>query len=164
MASTMHACYPSRLLNGVARNRDVLGRNPRLSQLQPGVPAKITPVKRCCRASVEPSRRPADVAPPDVRKLASLARLAVTANEVENWTPKIAGIVGWFGKLGEIDVTDIPPATRSGDGFNTEPLENVLRPDEASLFAEKDAMWAAVPAMEKPYLRVPQIRPSQEES
>lgn len=40
-----------------------------------------------------------DIPPPDVRELASMARMQVTDEEVEQWGPKLATIAGWSASL-----------------------------------------------------------------
>ena len=54
----------------------------------------------CCATSSESSggggqSTTAPPAPPNIKKLASMAHLAVTDQEVAEWEPKIASIVEW---------------------------------------------------------------------
>ncbi|MGG2382939.1 Asp-tRNA(Asn)/Glu-tRNA(Gln) amidotransferase subunit GatC, partial [Salmonella enterica] len=51
------------------------------------------------------------VAPADVAKIASLARIKVTDAEVAAMVPELNGILAWVEQLGEVDVTGIEPMT-----------------------------------------------------
>lgn len=44
---------------------------------------------------------------PDLRELAVMAALEVTDEEVEDWTPKVHGILNWFGELNEVDIAAV---------------------------------------------------------
>jgi len=44
-----------------------------------------------------------------VRKIARLARIAVTEDEVPGLTEQLNGILGWIEQLGEVDTTGIEP-------------------------------------------------------
>ena len=46
-----------------------------------------------------------------VRKIASLARIAMRDDEVEAMVPELNNIIGWIEQLGEVDVTGIEPMT-----------------------------------------------------
>ena len=46
-----------------------------------------------------------------VKKIASLARIAMTDAEVEAMVPEFNGILGWVEQLGEVDVTGVEPMT-----------------------------------------------------
>jgi aspartyl-tRNA(Asn)/glutamyl-tRNA(Gln) amidotransferase subunit C len=49
------------------------------------------------------------VTPETVRKIARLARIAVTEDEVPGLTEQLNGILGWVEQLGEVDTTGIAP-------------------------------------------------------
>lgn len=44
-----------------------------------------------------------------VRKIARLARIAVTDDEVPGLTEQLNGILGWVEQLGEVDTTGVEP-------------------------------------------------------
>lgn len=46
-----------------------------------------------------------------VKKVASLARIAVTDDEAERLVPELNNILGWVEQLGEVDVTGVEPMT-----------------------------------------------------
>lgn len=79
---------------------------------------------------------------PDVRKLAEMAQLGITDEQVEEWGPQIESIVGWFDQLQQIDVSDVAPAMRGvvDDDIGNEDGK-YLRTDEP---IEYDARWGLV--------------------
>eukprot|EP00252_Welwitschia_mirabilis_P003228 TRINITY_DN13313_c0_g1_i3.p1 TRINITY_DN13313_c0_g1~~TRINITY_DN13313_c0_g1_i3.p1 ORF type:complete len:156 (+),score=24.83 TRINITY_DN13313_c0_g1_i3:120-587(+) len=108
-----------------------------------------------------------NVVAPDVSQLAAQARIAITPEEedygilfdcgklfleVENFSPKIAQIVEWFGQLEDIDLENVEPAIRA----DTSRLSN-LRPDEPAVFKNRERMIGAIPELEEPYIKVPKI-------
>jgi len=52
--------------------------------------------------------------PPDLRELARMAHIDVTAQEAAEWQPKVAGIVEWFGQLAEADQQPQPLPSDKG--------------------------------------------------
>ncbi len=46
-----------------------------------------------------------------VRKIASLARIAVTDDQVEAMVPELNNILGWIEQLGEVDTSAVAPMT-----------------------------------------------------
>jgi Asp-tRNA(Asn)/Glu-tRNA(Gln) amidotransferase A subunit family amidase len=46
-----------------------------------------------------------------VKKVASLARIAVTDDEAERLVPELNNILGWVEQLGEVDVSGVQPMT-----------------------------------------------------
>lgn len=49
------------------------------------------------------------VTPETVRKIARLARIAVTEDEVPGLTEQLNGILGWVEQLGEVDTAGVAP-------------------------------------------------------
>ncbi|KNA19662.1 hypothetical protein SOVF_059490 [Spinacia oleracea] len=89
--------------------------------------------------------------PPDVGRLAETARIALTPKEVQEFGPKIQQVVDWFGQLQAVDLESIEPAIRSDiDGKN-------LREDIPQTFDNRDAIIAAIPSFEEPYIKVPKV-------
>jgi aspartyl-tRNA(Asn)/glutamyl-tRNA(Gln) amidotransferase subunit C len=60
----------------------------------------------------------------DVAKVASLARLAVSAADLERMTGELSKIVGFVSMLGELDTSDVAPLAHPLD------TQNVFRDDE----------------------------------
>lgn len=89
--------------------------------------------------------------PPNVGRLAETARISLTSLEVQEFGPKIQQVVEWFGQLQAVNLESIEPAIRSDiDGDN-------LREDMPQTFENRDAIIAAIPSFEEPYIKVPKI-------
>ncbi|PSR89324.1 Glutamyl-tRNA(Gln) amidotransferase subunit C like [Actinidia chinensis var. chinensis] len=89
--------------------------------------------------------------PPDLPRLAETARISLTPDEVEEFAPKIQQVVDWFGQLQAVDLQSIQPAIRADtEGEN-------LRDDLPETFENREAMIAAVPSYEEPFIKVPKV-------
>ncbi len=86
-----------------------------------------------------------------VRKVASLARIRVTEDDLDKLTPQVGGILTWVEQLGEVN-TD-----------NVEPLANVVdiaphqRRDEINDGACQDKVLANAPEDLEGYYVVPKV-------
>lgn len=93
------------------------------------------------------------VTPDDVRKLAELARLALTEEEITKLQGEIASIVSYIDTVQKVDLPDVPAGSPYFDH------ENVMRedsaPHEPGKFAE--ALKAQFPEREGEYLKVKKI-------
>ncbi|KAL5704897.1 hypothetical protein ACHQM5_023259 [Ranunculus cassubicifolius] len=89
--------------------------------------------------------------PPDVSRLAETARISLTEKEVEDFAPKIQQVIDWFGQLQAVDLESIEPSLRAdAEGDN-------LRQDTPETFQNREALIAAVPSFEDPYIKVPKV-------
>jgi len=86
-----------------------------------------------------------------VRKIAALARIAVTDGEVEAMVPELNNILGWIEQLGEVDVTDVEPMT----AVITNTLR--LREDVVTDGGIRDRVLANAPAPEHGFFGVPKV-------
>jgi len=84
----------------------------------------------------------------EVRRIAFLARIAVSDAEVERMREQLSSILDHFGVLSEIDTDDVPPTAQSFD------LTNVERADEAGAPIERDAALDGAPRRDDGYFRV----------
>jgi aspartyl-tRNA(Asn)/glutamyl-tRNA(Gln) amidotransferase subunit C len=86
-----------------------------------------------------------------VRKIASLARIAVTDGEVEAMVPELNNILGWIEQLGEVDVTGVEPMMAV--------IPNVLRlrADVVTDGGIRDRVLANAPAPEHGFFGVPKV-------
>lgn len=96
------------------------------------------------------SGKPADL--PNVQRLAELAQIEVTEAEAQDWAPKIAEVIEWFGKLKAFDC----------EGIEQEPRQeidetNTLRSDVSKVFENRADLISEVPQMEGPYVKVPKV-------
>lgn len=86
-----------------------------------------------------------------VEKVALLARLNLSAEELSQFTGQLASILDYVEQLSELDVTDVPPTTRAID------MSNVLRPDDLKPFPQREQILAVAPDAEGDFFRVPKI-------
>jgi aspartyl-tRNA(Asn)/glutamyl-tRNA(Gln) amidotransferase subunit C len=86
-----------------------------------------------------------------VRKIASLARIAVTDGEVDAMVPELNNILGWIEQLGEVDVTGVEPMTAV--------IPNVLRlrADVVTDGGIRERVLANAPAAEHGFFGVPKV-------
>lgn len=87
----------------------------------------------------------------DVRKIASLARIAVTEDQVAAMVPELNNILGWIEQLGEVDTSSVAPMTAV--------IPNVLRlrDDVVSDGGMRDAVLANAPAAQHGFFGVPKV-------
>lgn len=86
-----------------------------------------------------------------VRKIASLARIAVTDAQVEAMVPELNNILGWIEQLGEVDTSDVEPMTAV--------IANTLRlrEDVVTDGDVRDAVLANAPQAEHGFFTVPKV-------
>lgn len=87
----------------------------------------------------------------DVAKVARLARLDVTAEELDRMTVQLDGMLEHFADIDALDLAAVEPMTQPY------PLVNVLRPDVVQPGLDRDEVLAAAPATEDGRFRVPPI-------
>ncbi|XP_031505561.1 glutamyl-tRNA(Gln) amidotransferase subunit C, chloroplastic/mitochondrial [Nymphaea colorata] len=105
-----------------------------------------------CRSSFVAMFASTSVPPPDVAKLAESARIVLTSEEVEQFTPKIRQVVDWFGQLQAVDLESVEPALRA----DMDVYDN-LRPDAPEIFKNRESMLSSVPSYDEPYIKVPKV-------
>ena len=88
---------------------------------------------------------------PTVKKIASLARIAVSEDEAEALVPELNNILGWIEQLGEVDVTGVEPMTA------VIPNTLRLREDVVTDGGVRDAVLANAPAPEHGFFGVPKV-------
>jgi aspartyl-tRNA(Asn)/glutamyl-tRNA(Gln) amidotransferase subunit C len=84
----------------------------------------------------------------DVLKLARLARLHLTDDEVVQFQEEISAILGYVEQLQSVKVDGIEPT------YQVTGLNNVMRPDEERLYAAKEELLKNVPAKKGDYIKV----------
>lgn len=92
----------------------------------------------------------------DVRKIASLARIAISDGEVAAMESELNNILGWVEQLGEVDVTGVEPMTAV--------IPNVLRlradvvdADPLTGGGVQTAVLANAPAAQHGFFGVPKV-------
>lgn len=86
-----------------------------------------------------------------VRKIASLARIAVSDAEVAAMTGELNNILGWVEQLGEVDTTGVAPMTAV--------IPNMLRlrDDVVTDGGIRDKVLANAPQAEHGFFAVPKV-------
>jgi aspartyl-tRNA(Asn)/glutamyl-tRNA(Gln) amidotransferase subunit C len=93
----------------------------------------------------------------DIRKLAALARLELTDEEVSQQGTDMDAILGYIEQLRAVDVTDLAPTSQVTG------LMNVLRADETVIRSEDEALTrraellSTAPDQKDGYIRVPGV-------
>ena len=86
----------------------------------------------------------------EIKKLAHLARIEVTEDEVVQYAQDLESILGYVDQINSVDVS----------GVDTKPLEvNVAREDKDSTAsdANRDALLAQAPESQDGFYKVPKI-------
>ncbi|BDW81762.1 aspartyl/glutamyl-tRNA(Asn/Gln) amidotransferase subunit C [Erythrobacter sp. Dej080120_24] len=92
----------------------------------------------------------------DVAKIASLARIRTSDEELERMVPELNGILAWVEQLGEVDVTGIEPM--SAVIPNTLRLrDDVVDADPLTGGGKRDDVLANAPAAEHGFFGVPKV-------
>ena len=86
-----------------------------------------------------------------VRKVASLARIAVSDAEVAALAPELNNILGWVEQLGEVDVTGVEPMTA------VIPNSLRLRDDRVDDGNIRERILANAPAPQHGFFGVPKV-------
>lgn len=86
-----------------------------------------------------------------VKKVASLARIAITDADAERLAPELNNILGWIEQLGEVDTASVEPMTA------VIPNTLRLRDDVVNDGDMRDAVLANAPAGEHGFFTVPKV-------
>jgi aspartyl-tRNA(Asn)/glutamyl-tRNA(Gln) amidotransferase subunit C len=87
----------------------------------------------------------------EVAHVATLARLALTADELNRYTHQLADVLGHFADIDALALDGVEPMTQPY------PLTNVFRPDVIGDCLDRDEVLAQAPAAEDGRFRVPPI-------
>ncbi len=87
----------------------------------------------------------------DVAKLAKLARLALTDDEIDAFAGQLDAILGYVGQIQAIDTSGVRP---TGNPLKS---ENVTRPDAVQPSLTQQQALAEAPAADEGRFAVPQI-------
>ena len=91
-----------------------------------------------------------------VAKIASLARIKLTEDEIAGMVPELNGILAWVEQLAEVDVTGVEPMTAVIP--NTLRLRaDVVGADPLTGGGIRDAVLANAPAAEHGFFGVPKV-------
>ena len=87
----------------------------------------------------------------DVAKVARLARLELSSDELARATSQLGDMLEHFADIDELDLDDVVAMTQPY------PLTNVLREDVAAPGLDRDEVLAAAPEVERDRFKVPPI-------
>jgi aspartyl-tRNA(Asn)/glutamyl-tRNA(Gln) amidotransferase subunit C len=87
----------------------------------------------------------------DVEHVAKLARLALSEDEVEQFTVQLGAVLEHFASVAALDTSGVPPTS------HPIPLANVLRSDSPVPCLDREVVLAMAPAEENGRFRVPRI-------
>jgi aspartyl-tRNA(Asn)/glutamyl-tRNA(Gln) amidotransferase subunit C len=87
----------------------------------------------------------------DVARVAHLARLALTDDELDRFTHQLDAVLDHAADVEALDLDDVAPTAHPF------PLRNVLRADEVGVLVDRDEILAQAPAVEDHKFRVPPI-------
>ena len=85
----------------------------------------------------------------EVEHVANLARLALTEEEINTYTEQLNTILGFFGKLNELNTSHIRPTSHAQD------IYNVFREDEARDSIPRETALKNAPDEEDGQFKVP---------
>ncbi|KQW30841.1 MULTISPECIES: Asp-tRNA(Asn)/Glu-tRNA(Gln) amidotransferase subunit GatC [Rhizobium] len=86
-----------------------------------------------------------------VKRVARLARLAVSEEQAERMTGELNGILGFVEQLDEVDVTGVEPMT------SVTPMAMKKRADVVTDGNKADAIVANAPATDRNFFQVPKV-------
>jgi aspartyl-tRNA(Asn)/glutamyl-tRNA(Gln) amidotransferase subunit C len=87
----------------------------------------------------------------EVAHVAKLARLRLTDEQLDTFTPQLAAVLDHAADVEALDLADVPPTAHPF------PLANVWRPDVARDAGIRDAVLDQAPAAEDGMFRVPPV-------
>lgn len=91
------------------------------------------------------------LSPDEVRKLALLARLELSDQEVDHLGPQIESILGFVAQLSELDTEGVEPMTTALD------VDNRWRADELVAGLKREQALANAPSADEECFRVPPV-------
>lgn len=86
-----------------------------------------------------------------VRKVAGLARLSLTEDDLERFTPQVAGIVKWVEMLDEVNTENVAPLA------NVVNIDLKLRPDTANDGGYQKEILVNAPESMEGFFVVPKV-------
>lgn len=96
----------------------------------------------------------------EVLRIAELAHLGLSPEEVDTYRGQLDGILSYIDKLKQIDISNVEPMAQvlhSGAGLADKDNHPELRDDTPRPCDIADALLAAAPDAEKPFFRVPKV-------
>jgi aspartyl-tRNA(Asn)/glutamyl-tRNA(Gln) amidotransferase subunit C len=95
----------------------------------------------------------------DVRRVAELANLELTAEEEPRMQRDLNAVLGYIAQLNEVDTTGVEPMAQVGDmlGASTDFAGAALRADAVRPSIDRKAVMAAAPETDGRFFKVPKV-------
>ena len=95
----------------------------------------------------------------EVRHVADLANLELTAEELPRMARDLNAILGHIAQLNELDTADVPPMSQVGEMLGHTPAISGehLRPDTIRPSIDRAAVMAAAPETDGRFFKVPKV-------
>ena len=91
-----------------------------------------------------------------VKKIASLARIAITEEEAARIAPELENIMGWIEQLGEVDTAGVAPMTAVIPN-HLRLRDDVVNADPMTGGNVRDAVLSNAPQAEHGFFTVPKV-------
>ncbi len=91
-----------------------------------------------------------------VRRIAGLARIAITDDEAARLAPELDNILGWIEQLGEVDTSGVAPMTAVIPNY-LRLRDDVVDADPLTGGGIRDAVLANAPQAEHGFFTVPKV-------
>ncbi len=95
----------------------------------------------------------------EVRRVAELANLELTAEEEPRMQRDLNAVLGYIAQLNEVDTTGVEPMAQVGDvlGASTDFIGAALRADAVRPSIDRKAVMAAAPDSDGRFFKVPKV-------
>ena len=87
----------------------------------------------------------------EVKKIAKLAKLELTDNEINLYSSQMSQIINYFSQLNKVDTSDIEPLSNVID------INNVVREDKIEKSLDKSISLKNAPQSDEEFILVPKI-------
>ena len=87
----------------------------------------------------------------DVRRVARLARLHITDELAQEWRADLSAVLGYFQRLGELDLAGVEPMSHAGDA------RGVTRDDTPGEALPNATLMRLAPETMEPFVKVPKV-------
>jgi aspartyl-tRNA(Asn)/glutamyl-tRNA(Gln) amidotransferase subunit C len=95
----------------------------------------------------------------EVRHVAGLANLELTADELPRMAHDLNAILGHIAQLNELDTADVPPMAQVSEilGLDQALAGETLRPDAIKPSIDRSAVMAEAPETDHRFFKVPKV-------
>ncbi len=100
-----------------------------------------------------------EVSVEEVRRVAELANLDLTATEEARMQRDLNAVLGHIAQLAQLDTAGVEPMAQVGEGLGvvSSGKGDLLRPDAVQASLDRRAVMAEAPAMDGRFFKVPKV-------